>query len=207
MTGGKATAIRAGFMAILMLFARATGRNYDTARALVIVAILMIFLNPFILAFDVSFQLSFMATLAVIFLSPKLEKYFLWLPSFFNLRDIASVTFSAYIFVMPFILYKMGNLSLVALPANVLIIPFIPISMLLGFLSGILGFLWHLLSIPFSFLAYLFLHYQLLIVKFFSQLPFASFTIPNFPLLITILIYIYFIYFLFKEEIKNFFKN
>ena len=28
-------------------------------------------------------------------------------------------------FVLPFILYKMGNLSLVALPANILVLPFI----------------------------------------------------------------------------------
>ena len=51
----------------------------------------------------------------------------------FKLRDIISVTCAAYVFVLPFILYKMGNLSLVALPANALILPFIPFTMILGF--------------------------------------------------------------------------
>jgi len=205
MTGGSSTAIRAGIMAVLMLFARATGRNYDVARALILTAVIMIIFNPFILAFDVSFQLSFIATISVIFLAPKIEKYFLWITPKFGLRDIISVTTAAYIFVMPFILYKMGNLSIVSLPANILILPFIPFTMLLGFLSGILGFIWYLLAMPFGYVSYFFLHYELAVVKFFSDLPFSSFTISNFSLLITIFIYLCFVYKLFWVDIKKFF--
>jgi len=205
MTGGSSTAIRAGIMATLMLFARATGRNYDVARALILTAVIMILFNPFILVYDVSFQLSFIATVAVIFLAPKIEKYFSWITSKFALRDIISVTTAAYIFVMPFILYKMGNLSIVSLPANILILPFIPFTMLLGFLSGFLSFIWYLLAIPFGYVSYFFLHYELAIVKFFSDLPFSAFAIPDFPLLITVLIYLYFIYRLFCKDIKKFF--
>jgi len=75
----------------------------------------MIVINPFLLCYDVSFELSFLATIAVIFLAPRIEKYFLWVPEHFQLRDIVSVTVAAYIFVFPFILYEMGNFSLVAL--------------------------------------------------------------------------------------------
>lgn len=205
MTGASSTAIRAGIMATLALIARATGRNYDVARALILAALFMILLNPFVLVYDVSFQLSFIATIAVIFFAPKIEKYFLWVPTRFQLRDIISVTCAAYIFVFPFILYKMGNLSLVALPANVLILPFIPFTMFLGFLTGISGVIWYAFSVPFGYISYLFLHYELGVIGFFSNLSFASFSIPNFPLLITILIYIYFIYRLFGRNIKSFF--
>src|SRR3989344_4307017 len=83
MTGGSSTAIRAGIMAMLALIARATGRNYDVGRALILAGVFMIILNPFVLAFDVSFELSFIATIAVIFFAPKIEKYFLWVPEFF----------------------------------------------------------------------------------------------------------------------------
>ena len=139
MTGGSSTAVRAGIMASLALFARVIGRNYDVARALILAGVFMILINPFVLVFDVSFQLSFIATVAVIFFSPKIEKYFLWITPRFKLRDIISVTCAAYVFVLPFILYKMGNLSLVALPANALILPFIPFTMILGFLTGFVG--------------------------------------------------------------------
>src|SRR3989338_4911608 len=205
MTGGDSTALRAGVMASLALVARATGRNYDVARALVLAGVGMILFNPFVLVYDVSFQLSFIATVAVIFLTPRIEKYFLWVPENFKLRDIVSVTFAAYIFVLPFILYKMGNLSLVALPANILILPFIPFTMLLGFFTSLGGVISHILAAPLGYISYLFLHYELGVVNFFANLPFAFFSIPNFPLFLTILIYAYFIYKLFGRNIKAFF--
>lgn len=205
MTGGGSTAIRAGIMATLALIARATGRNYDLGRALLLAGVSMIILNPFLLVYDVSFQLSFLATFAVIFIAPRIEKYFLWVPKFMELRDIVSVTCAAYVFVFPFILYKMGNFSLVALPANILILPFIPFTMMLGFLTGFLGFVYYLLAVPAGYLSYLFLHYELGVISFFSQLPFAAFSFPDFPLIITLAIYTYFIYRLFGRNIKGFF--
>jgi competence protein ComEC len=206
MTGANSTAIRAGIMATLALIARATGRNYDVARALILAGGIMILLNPYVLAFDVSFQLSFIATVAVIFLSPKIEKYFHWVPAKFKLRDIVSVTSAAYLFVLPFVLYKMGNLSLVALPANILILPLIPLTMLFGFITGTLGLIWYLLAVPFGLLSFLLLHYELGVINFLASLPFASFSIPNFPLIITLAIYGYFIYRLFGREICQFFN-
>ncbi|MCX6747648.1 MAG: ComEC/Rec2 family competence protein [Candidatus Nomurabacteria bacterium] len=207
MTGGASTAVRAGVMATLALIARATGRTYDVARALVLAATVMIVTNPMILLYDVSFQLSFIATVAVIFLSPRLEKHFTWVTKSFGLRDIVSVTFSAYIFVLPFILYKMGNLSLVALPANILVLPFIPFTMLLGFLTVFVGLFSYFVSVPFGYASYLILHYELGVISFLSRVPFASFVIPNFPLILTVLIYTYFIYKLFGRNIKKLFSK
>lgn len=203
MTGGSSTAVRAGIMATLALVARATGRNYDVARALLLAGVLMVLVNPFILAFDVSFQLSFIATIAVIFLAPKVEQYFQWVPEKFGLRDIVSVTVAAYVFVMPFILYKMGNLSMVALPANILILPFIPFTMLLGFLTGFSGLIWFIFAMPLGWISYIFLHYELSVIGFFSNLPFASFSIPDFPFFIVILIYLYLSFILFSRNLKE----
>ena len=204
MTGANSTAVRAGIMAVLALFARATGRNYDAARALVLAGVIMVFFNPFVLGYDVSFQLSFLAVIAVIFFAPKVEKYFMWI-KWRWLRDIVAVTCAVYIFVLPFILYKMGNLSLVALPANILILPFIPLTMLFGFLTGFAGLILPTFGIPAGWVSYLLLHYELAIVGFFSHLPFAAFYISNFPLIITLLIYAYFVYRLFGSSIKKFF--
>ncbi|MBI5139522.1 ComEC/Rec2 family competence protein, partial [Candidatus Nomurabacteria bacterium] len=87
MTGWSSTALRAGIMAILVLIARATGRNYDVVRALLLAGVFMILMNPFILVYDVSFQLSFIATVAVIlfiyFLARAL-KVFLLRPNSFS---------------------------------------------------------------------------------------------------------------------------
>ncbi len=194
-------------MAVLTLFARSTGRNYDAARALVFAGVIMIAFNPLLLAYDVSFQLSFIATIAVIFLSPKVEKYFLWVTPKFGLRDIAAVTLSAYVFVLPFILYKMGNLSLVAFPANILVLPFIPFAMVFGFLTGLVGMISYFLSVPFGYISYLVLHYDLWVIDILSRLPFASISIPNFPLILVIAIYSCFIYMLWERDIRYFFTE
>jgi len=207
MAGGQATAVRAGTMAVLALIARATGRNYDVARALILAGVLMIIFNPFVLVYDVSFQLSFIATIAVIFFAPKVEKYFLWVPESFKLRDVVSVTFAAYIFVLPFVLYKMGNLSLVAFPANVLILPFIPLTMIFGFFTGFAGIISHILATPLGYIAYLLLHWELGVINVLAGVSFASFTIPNFPIILVLVIYGWFTYRLFGRSMKKFFTE
>ena len=207
MTGGAASAVRAGIMATLALFARATGRNYDVTRALLLTAIVMILLNPFLLVFDVSFQLSFIGTIAIIFFVPKIEKYFSWIIEEFGLREIIAMTCAIYIFVAPFILYEMGSFSLVTLPANILIMPFFPLTMIFGFLTIFVGLVSNVLAVPFAYISYFLLHYQLWVINFFANLSFASFNFPNFPLLLTILIYGYFVYLLFGKSILEFFKT
>jgi hypothetical protein len=101
----------------------------------------------------------------------------------------------------------MGNLSIVALPANILILPFIPFTMLLGFMTGFMGLISHVLAVPFGYISYLFLHYELGVISLFSNLPFAAFSIPNFPLIITIAIYAYFIHRLFGRNMKSLFTE
>lgn len=205
MAGAGSTAVRAGVMAILVLLARATGRTNDAGRALVLAGVLMILVNPFVLVFDVSFQLSFIATVAVIFLYPKVEKYFHWVPEKWGLREVVGITFAAYIFVLPFILYKMGNLSLVALPANILILPFIPLTMMFGFFTAVLGSIWYALAVPLGWISFIFLRWEISVVEFFAKFSFASFAISGFPLWLTLLIYALFTYKLFFGNIKNFF--
>lgn len=207
MTGGASTAIRAGIMAVLALVARKTGRMYDAGRGLVLAGVIMIIWNPMILLYDVSFQLSFLATFAVIYITPKTIKYFYWVPARFGLRDIINVTTTVYVFMLPFILYKMGNLSLIALPANFLILPFIPITMLLGFVTGFMGLVSPTLSLVPGYITSMLLGYELFIIEKFAILPFASLTISRFPLVLVILIYTWFAYRLFYRDIQNFFKK
>ncbi|MBU4115618.1 ComEC family competence protein [Patescibacteria group bacterium] len=190
MTGASATAVRAGIMAIFVIIARITGREYEALRALFIAGVFMIIQNPKILAFDSSFQLSFMATLGLLYVSPKIYRYFKFITTKFQFRELVVSVIATQLFVLPLILYKMGYLSLLALPVNLLILPFIPITMFFGFVSGVLGFLSSAISFPVSFLTFILLDYELKIVNFFADLPFSSIQINNFPLILMILIYI-----------------
>ncbi|MBI2046021.1 MAG: ComEC family competence protein [Parcubacteria group bacterium] len=179
MTGASATVVRASLMALLVILAKATGRVYEITIALFVAGFFMILHNPKILVFDPSFQLSFLATLGLIYLAPRIEKYFHIVPSVWSLREFAVATTATQIFVLPLLLYQTGQLSIVSLPVNLLILVFIPLTMLFGFLTGVIGFASTLLSMPFAFVSYALLWYELKVVEIFSSLPFASISIPS----------------------------
>jgi competence protein ComEC len=199
MTGASSTAIRAGIMATIMLLGRLTGRKYLAGRALIIAALLMIAYDPRVIA-DMSFQLSFIATGGVLYLTSKTLNWFKFLPLRFGFREMVASTVAATISVLPILLYITGVLSLVSLPANFLILLFIPIAMLFVFITGIIGFISPLLSIFFGYISYLILLYILSMIHFFGTLSFASVTIQSFPLLLTILIYAVLLWWIFKKK-------
>jgi competence protein ComEC len=198
MSGATATSIRAGIMAVIALFARLTGRTYDAGRALVIAGLIMFAYDPRIIT-DISFQLSFLATFGVLFITPKVFDWIKFIPIKFGLREVVSTTISATIAVLPILLYSTGILSLVSLPANILILSFIPITMLFSFLVGILGFLGTVFSFPFGFISHLLLSYILYIIDFFASLPFASVIIPSFSIIFVFIIYGFIFWWVFRK--------
>ncbi|TAK56919.1 ComEC family competence protein [Patescibacteria group bacterium] len=190
MTGGGATVVRASIMALLAVLAGATGRTYDITRALFVAGFLMVLHTPSILIFDPSFQLSFMATLGLVTLSPLIKARLLWVTERFGLRDIVSATFATQIFVLPLLLYNTGQLSLVSLPINLLILPTIPATMLFGFIAGLVAFLGMYLALPFAGVAYALLWYQVALVTFVASFSFASVLVPTISFVGLVCIYI-----------------
>ncbi len=179
--GGTATVVRGSVMALIALLANILRRRYSVLRALIIAGIGMLFMNPMLLVYDPSFQLSFLATLGLILVSPILEKHFIWVTERYELRKVFASTVATQLFVLPFILYLTGQLSLVAVPANMLLFLFIPTTMLICFIVGVLGFLNMLFSHIVGYLAYVFLGYELAVVHVFSKIPYASLTVTYFP--------------------------
>jgi competence protein ComEC len=198
MTGASSTAIRAGIMAFIMLFGRMTGRSYDAGRALVIAGLLMITYDLRLVT-DISFQLSFLATAGVLFVTPKVIGWVRFIPMRFNFRELVSTTLAATISVLPILLYSTGIFSLVSLPVNILILPFIPVTMLFSFLVGVVGFISPTLSIPLGIISDVLLSYILGMIHFFATLPFASLNIKSFPLIVTIIIYGFLSWWVFKK--------
>lgn len=205
MAGASAATVRASIMALLVILARATGRIYAITWALFLTGFFMVLHNPKILCFDAGFQLSFLATLALIYLAPYFDKKFHFITNRWKIREIVSATVATQIFVLPLLLYKTGIFSVVALPVNLLILAFMPITMLLGFATAGLGIIWGALAIPFGWAGYALTQYELSVVQLFANLPFASFTIKNFPLILTIAIYIAFATIIFR--LSNFKKE
>src|SRR3989338_2133472 len=180
MVGGGATVVRSCFMAGIALSADLIRRDYDVTRALVFAGLIMLIQNPMILLHDPSFQLSFLATLGLILLASPIESKLSFIPEKFGLRGIVASTIATQIFVSPFILYMMGQISIIGLVVNILVLPIIPITMLVVFLTGASGFLSMVCAHIFGWIAHLLLTYELYLVELFANIPFASVTLPAF---------------------------
>lgn len=201
MTGASATAVRAGIMASIMLLGNITGRKYIAGRALFIAGILMIVYDPRVIT-DLSFQLSFIATFGVLFITPKIFNWFKFITIRFGLREMVASTFAATIAVTPIIIQSTGFLSLVSIPVNLLILSFIPVAMLTSFVSIVFGFVSYNISLFFGYFADLILSYILSVINYIGSFSFASVTIQEFPLIVTIIIYILLVWWVYKEEKK-----
>ncbi|MEK7645209.1 MAG: ComEC/Rec2 family competence protein [Patescibacteria group bacterium] len=176
MTGAAATVVRSAIMAVIALLAALFYRTYDVPRALFLAAFLMVLFQPGVLIFDPSFQLSFLATAGLIYLSPMIERRLMWCHE--TLRTILVATLSTQLFVLPYLLYSMGDISLVSIFTNLAILPTIPFAMLSGFVATILPL--GIAVIP-AAIAHALLAYIFLIVRFFAELSFATVAIPYFP--------------------------
>src|SRR3989344_4449689 len=191
MTGAQATVVRAAIMVLAVVLAKMLHRNFSAPRALLAAAFLMIVHNPKILVFDPSFQLSFLATCGLIFLSPIVERYLTLVPTKWGIRTILASTIATQVTVLPFLIYSVGDVSLVSLPANMLILLIIPYTMLAGFIATIITYLSPVIAWPFSYITHLLLSWVLGVSHYLGNLSFASIPVPIFPFWVALIIYLF----------------
>jgi competence protein ComEC len=189
-SGGSASAVRAGCMTLIALYARASARTFDALRALGLVAVGMILINPLIIFHDPSFQLSFLATVGLVVCSPYIEPYCLWITERFGIRELVIATCATQSVVAPYIMYTSGTVSLVALPANMLVLIVMPLAMGLSACAGILGVVFGSSVAFVAYPAYIVLSYILGMTQLFASFPYASVTIANIPTWLIVLWYL-----------------
>lgn len=190
LTGFQVSLIRAAIMGILTLFALTSGRLYSIHNALALAGALMILFDPFILLHNISFQLSFLATLGIVWL----------FPIFSRLGETLGTTLSAQIMVMPLITYYFGNLSLISPLANLLILPLIPLTMLFGFILVLGSFLWSSLAWLLAAPAWLLLTLEIKIIELLATAPFASLRLSPFGRGWLLLLYLALIVWFFRKR-------
>ena len=221
LTGAAASVVRAGIMGILVLLAQKEGRMYRMTNALAFAGAAMIFHNPYILRFDTGFQLSFLATAGLLYVSPHTERILtrafsrissdsgLNLESsekrpdakkIFPFKRILIETLSAQIMVLPLLISVFGRVSLVSPLTNILVLIAVPYSMAVGFAMGIAGFLWTPLSVVVGWAAWVLLEYQLRVITFFAHIPFASVEVGTWIIAPLLLIYAVISWHLWKKD-------
>lgn len=196
LVGGQPSIVRAAIMGWLFLLAPLFGRKGNITNILIFTAALMIFANPFILRWDTSFQLSFLAVLGLVYLSPIFSEKLNLLPKF--IKEPISLTLGAQIFSLPILLFTFGRFSLISPLPNTLILPFIPLTMLLGSIAICLGLIYLKIGIIFGFLAWFLLNYIIKTAEIFSKFPFVSWKIEKFSGSMVALYFLILVYLLFR---------
>jgi competence protein ComEC len=180
MVGLPSSAVRAGVMGTVLLWGMKNGRLGNSQNAIVFAAAVMLLLNPLLLWWDIGFQLSFLATLGIVYFYPIAEKYLIKKQKVGGLSEILFLSISAQIFVIPIILFNFEKLSLISPLANLLVLPIIPFTMLIGFLASLLDFILPILGKLLAWLAFLLLKYEVEVINFLAGLKFSSIEIKNF---------------------------
>jgi len=206
MIGASASAVRAGIMGIIFLTAQYLGRASQADRAVVVAAFLMLLINPFLLKFDVGFQLSFLAILGLVYWQNFLSDILKKVPNVFQLRLTLAATLSAQVFVLPLLVYNFGRFSLISPLVNVLIVPFLSFITVLGFVFSLAGIFLPLLGQILSWPVWLFLTYILRVIDFFSGPSFASINIVKLHWFFPVLAYAFLAFLTRRIKIKERFK-
>ncbi len=174
LTGFSASIVRAAIVSLLSILAWYYGRTFKPLMVLMLSAVITAGYYPVYLWSDIGWYLSFLAFFGVLVLGPIFCSRFLADKRPKILLQLSIETMSAQLMTLPLIMFIFGRLSLIALVANVLVVPLVSLAMLLCFIAGLGGMFipgvagW--LSWPASWL----LTYMLDVAAVLSSLPNAS---------------------------------
>lgn len=168
--GASAAAVRAGIMGSVVIAAERLGRLASPGVSLLYAATVMTALNPYILLWDVGFQLSFGATLGLVYGTEFFEPLVKKIPLIKKIPGVAqalATTLAANAATLPLLLYYFGRISVISVLANVLIVPLVPWLMLLGAVAA--SFIFMPIGFLFSALGHVGLWYILATVHLLGR--------------------------------------
>lgn len=198
-TGASASVVRAGIMGIIVLLSKQTGRLSRIGNVLLLTAVVMVLQNPLVLVWDAGFQLSFISTCGLVYLSPLFVQWFKKLPEKFGIKESLISTLSAIMATLPLILFQFGRLSIVAPVVNILVLWIIPYLMLIGFVATVFGFVFFPLGQVLAWVGLVGLKYIVFVVKWFSGLPFAAIDL-KISWWVMVVLYGFILYLVFKSK-------
>lgn len=182
LTGASSSVVRAAIFSFLVMFGKMIGRRADFTNIIILAALFMVLFNPFVLALDVGFQLSFLAFAGLIYLSPIVAKIFErhrtnTLPEWVTSPLVE--TLSAQIAVFPLILTLFGRVSIIGPISNLVVLWIVPWSMGVAFMAGFLGMIFYPLGKLAGLIAWPALQYIIKAVEVMAKVPGASLQTPK----------------------------
>ena len=131
--------IRAFIMMGYLLIAQFFFKEINSKFALWLSLFLFIIISPISIIYDVSLQLSVLATFAILYIYPEIKILYMKDKDTNPLTDIIILTLSINIILFPYLLFMFGQFNILSLILNVIATPIIPIIMILGIIISIFG--------------------------------------------------------------------
>ncbi|NFH90461.1 ComEC/Rec2 family competence protein [Clostridium botulinum] len=156
-TGSNYSSIRAFLMLSTLELSYLLKRNNNSISALSISGIILLLMRPYAV-FEVSFHLSYLATLGIILCNKKLNYKFYKLPKI--LRNTLSISLSAQIFTFPYLILVFKDFSINFILGNLFLMPFINLIVICGNILPIT----YVIPSLFDFCSYI----NLIILKWFD---------------------------------------
>ena len=173
-TGMSPSMARAGLVTGLSLLAWYYGRRFHPLVLLPLAACVTVLANPSYAWGDIGWQLSFAAFGGVMLVAPLLQAYFFGDKKPGVVRQIVGETVSAQVATLPILVVAFGQVSNVALVANLLVLPLVPLAMLLVFATGLGVLVWPLLGTALGAVTTWLLGYMVLVASWLAALPWAQ---------------------------------
>jgi competence protein ComEC len=187
-TGLSPSMSRAGLVTGLSLLAWYYGRKIHPLVLLPFAAAATILINPSYAWGDIGWQLSFMAFAGVMLLAPLMQAFYFGGKKPGIVRQILGETIAATIMTLPIILVSFGMMSNVAVIANLLVLPLVPLAMLLTFIAGVGAIILPGAALVIGFAGYIVLNYMTQVAHFLAGLSWAT-TEVEFTLTAAVLTY------------------
>lgn len=201
--GDQPSATRAAVMGLVVLYAQKIGRVNNALNAILFSAFLMLIINPKLLLFDIGFELSFLAVIGLIYLSPIINRAVAGWPNVFGLREIIATTLAAQIMTLPLIIFYFKIISLVALLTNILVLPIISFVTIYGLVNILIATVSTTLGTILGWLSWLAISYIIVVSRLAAKLPFAWVEFSGLDLSLMILCYVVIFYFIYYEQRKS----
>jgi len=172
-TGLSPSMLRAGLVTGISLTAWYYGRQLHPVVILAIVLAATTMINPSYAWVDIGWQLSFAAFAGVMIVAPLATRYLFGDQKIGFLPQVLIETIAAQMVTWPIIAAAFGQVSNVAVVANLLIVPLVPLAMLLSFVAGIGGWLVPVVANVIGLPATWLLGFMTNAVNYFAALPWA----------------------------------
>ncbi len=171
LTGFSASIVRASIVSMLSIIAWYYGRTFRPVLLITFTAAATAMWNPIYVWSDAGWYLSFLAFFGVLVLAPLLIKRFSSAKKPSVAKLLITESLCAQLMTLPYILYTFERLSLLALPANLIVVPLVPVAMLLSMVAGLAGMFATTFAGWFAWPAKVILTYILDVAGLFAKIP------------------------------------